>query len=89
MTDTTSAEVRKEDQNKINEFGRLNKRLHERRAEIKQLKADMERTEDASTELMMLEDGKAMLFVGESFIEVSEEYATEYCENKTQVRTTL
>ena len=65
------------DQEKINEFGRLNNRLLELRAEIKQHKLDIEKLEDATAELMMNSDGKVMLFIGESFLEVDEDYANE------------
>jgi hypothetical protein len=40
VTDLETAEVRKEDQEMINEFGRLNKKIAERRAEIKQVTLD-------------------------------------------------
>lgn len=75
-------EVRLADQEKINEFGRLNNRLLELRADIKQIKQDSEKLEDASTELMMAEGGRIMLLIGEAFVEVSEDYANEYCEKK-------
>ena len=35
--------------------------------------------------MMLLEDGKVLLYVGESFIDVSEEYAVDYCSQKTEV----
>ena len=71
-------EVRAEDQEQINEFGRMNNRLLELRADIKQLKADSEKLDDANTELMMAsEAGRTMLLMGEAFVEVSEDYATE------------
>ena len=76
-------EVRQQDQEKINEFGRLNNRLLEIRADVKQFKIDAEKIDDAGTELMMC-DGKAMLLIGETFVEVSEDYATEYCEKLTE-----
>jgi prefoldin subunit 4 len=85
-SEAEAAEVRKVDQEQINEFGRLNKKLQEIRAEIKQKGLDAEKFDDASTELMMLEGGNVMLLVGESFIEVNEEYATQYCEKKHEVR---
>eukprot|EP00349_Pseudokeronopsis_sp_Brazil_P002742 CAMPEP_0202964128 /NCGR_PEP_ID=MMETSP1396-20130829/8201_1 /ASSEMBLY_ACC=CAM_ASM_000872 /TAXON_ID= /ORGANISM="Pseudokeronopsis sp., Strain Brazil" /LENGTH=54 /DNA_ID=CAMNT_0049685981 /DNA_START=56 /DNA_END=216 /DNA_ORIENTATION=+ len=44
-------DVRFEDQEKINEFGRLNNRLLEIRADIAQLKQDIEKLDDAATEL--------------------------------------
>lgn len=80
MSTTTGdePEVRAEDQEQINEFGRMNNRLLELRAEMKQLKADSEKLDDANTELMMASgEGKTMLLMGEAFVEVSEDYATE------------
>lgn len=42
----------------------------------------MERLDDASTELMMGNDGdKVMLFMGNAFFETNEEVATQHCEN--------
>ncbi len=73
-------QVRFVDQEKINEFGKMNNRLLELRADLKQHKLDAEKMDDASAELMMSNgDGKVMLLIGESFIEVSEDYGNE-CE---------
>lgn len=47
------------------------------RADIKQYKIDGEKLDDAISDLMMSMGGNVKLFVGESFIEVSEEFATE------------
>ncbi|RYH19940.1 hypothetical protein EON65_25180 [archaeon] len=69
--------MRLEDQEKINEFGKLNNRLLEIRADIKQMKADIEKLDDATAELMMNTGGTVKLFMGESFIETDEDYATE------------
>lgn len=69
--------MRFEDQEKINEFGRLNNRLLEIRADLAQLKQDIEKLDDATTELAMNASGKVMLFVGESFLHTSEDHATE------------
>ena len=77
-------DVRFEDQEKINEFGRLNNRLLEIRADLAQLKQDIEKLDDATTELAMNASGKVMLFVGESFLHTSEDHATEYCEKKQE-----
>ena len=72
------AQVRFADQEKINEFGRLNNRLLEVSAELKQSKEDNEKLDDASAELMMANsEGKIMLLIGEAFIETSEEDANE------------
>jgi hypothetical protein len=71
------SQVRLVDQEKINEFGRLNNRLLEIRADVVQSKADAEKLDDATAEMMMNGDGKIMLLIGDSFVEVGEEYATE------------
>mmetsp|Transcript_25374 Transcript_25374/g.27735 ORF Transcript_25374/g.27735 Transcript_25374/m.27735 type:complete len:129 (+) Transcript_25374:39-425(+) len=75
-------DVRLVDQEKINEFGRLNNRLLELRADVAQFKQDIEKLDDATAELMMASGGNVMLFMGESFVEASEDYANEYCERK-------
>mmetsp|Transcript_11220 Transcript_11220/g.32287 ORF Transcript_11220/g.32287 Transcript_11220/m.32287 type:complete len:129 (-) Transcript_11220:3617-4003(-) len=79
------AEVRRADQENINQFARLNARLHEVRDELALFKKSLERLDDASTELMMQEDSdKVMLLVGESFFETSEDDATEYVESEVE-----
>ena len=81
-------DVRFVDQQKINEFGKLNNRLLELRGDIKQYREDIEKLEDATAELMMAGDGdKVMIMIGESFVSVSGDEANEYCETKTEVRT--
>jgi len=77
-------DVRFVDQEKINEFGKLNNRLLEIRADLTQYKADAEVLDDATAELMMASDGKVMLMIGDSFVEVSDDYANEYCEKKQE-----
>ena len=85
MSAENEVEVREVDQAQINEFGKLNNRLLELRADGKQYKADAERIDDAHTDMMMNSgDGKVMLLVGEAFVEVTEEYAEEYCETKSE-----
>mmetsp|Transcript_17259 Transcript_17259/g.35622 ORF Transcript_17259/g.35622 Transcript_17259/m.35622 type:complete len:132 (-) Transcript_17259:243-638(-) len=80
-----NVEVRREDQNNINKFARLNARLHELRGERKVIKQSLERLDDASTELMMSSDGdNVMLLIGESFFDTSEEEATEFCESEVE-----
>lgn len=73
-------DVRLVDQEQINEFGRLNNRLLEIRAEMKQAAVDDVKLDDASAELMMATGGgdvTVMLLIGEAFIESNEEEATE------------
>ena len=45
-----------EDQQKINRFARLNNRMEDLKEELAAKKADIQTLEDASTDLMMLED---------------------------------
>ncbi|KAJ0397586.1 hypothetical protein P43SY_001656 [Pythium insidiosum] len=72
--------VRREDQMKINEFGRNNARLYEIRDLKKALQDKLDTLDDANTELMMGDGGNVELLVGESFVEASEDFATEYLE---------
>jgi prefoldin subunit 4 len=82
MADEDTDNVKFADQQMINEFGRLNNRLLELRAERQQGKLDVEKIGDALSDLEMLLDGKAMLLIGEAFVECDEEYANEYLEGK-------
>ena len=86
MSQQEDVEVRLCDQEQINEFGRLNNRLLEVRAECKQAKADCVTLDDAISDISMVVEGKVMLFMGETFIETTEEIATTYCENILEVR---
>ncbi|KAL7467792.1 hypothetical protein ACHAXS_008031 [Conticribra weissflogii] len=78
------AEVRREDQDKINEFGRLNARLYEVRDEVSILKSLLEKIDDASTELMMGNGDRVMLRLGEAMFEATEDEATEFCEAEVE-----
>jgi prefoldin subunit 4 len=78
--DENNSEVRREDQDNINKFARLNARLHEVRREKSELGKELERLDDASTELMMGSGGSVMLFLGEAFFETKEDEATDFCE---------
>ncbi|KAL3777690.1 hypothetical protein ACHAW5_009947, partial [Stephanodiscus triporus] len=75
---------RREDQDRINEFGRLNARLHEVRDEVKKLTNLLEKIEDASTELMMGNGDRVMLRLGEAMFEATEDEATEFCEAEVE-----
>jgi prefoldin subunit 4 len=44
----------------------------------------LERIDDASTEIMMADQGKVLLFMGGAFFEASEEEATTYCEDTVE-----
>jgi len=74
------AEVRPQDQENINKFGKINARLYEAREERDKLKKKLEQLDDASTELMMGSGDKVLLNLGSAFFETSEEEATEHVE---------
>ncbi|CCI44367.1 hypothetical protein ABG067_001634 [Albugo candida] len=76
--------VRLEDQERINEFGRLNMRLAELQREKKALQEKLDTLEDAGAELMMGEGDDVYVMMGESFVETSEESAQEYLETLTE-----
>lgn len=50
-----------EDQQKINKFARLNSRLEELKEDIKNKKNEIQTLEDASTDVMMLEDDEELV----------------------------
>ncbi|KAL7429210.1 hypothetical protein ACHAXM_001586 [Skeletonema potamos] len=86
-------EVRREDQDAINEFGRLNARLDEVKRKIDSLKVryilftlkkTLEKIDDASTELMMGSGDNVMIRLGGAMFEATEEEATEYCEAEVE-----
>lgn len=79
-------EVRLEDQQRINEFGRLNTRLLEIKDDKSHIKDVLDKLDDAATELMTGEGDPVMLMLGDSFMKCEEEYATEYCERKQEER---
>ncbi|CAM9806894.1 unnamed protein product [Ascophyllum nodosum] len=79
-------EVRLEDQQKINEFGRLNARLVEIRDDKAYVKDVLDKLDDATTELMSGEGDSVMLMLGDGFVVCEEEYATEFCERKQEER---
>ncbi|EEC43207.1 predicted protein [Phaeodactylum tricornutum CCAP 1055/1] len=77
-------EVRRIDQQNINKFARLNARLHEVRAERANLQKQLERLDDASTELMMGSGDTVWMMLGEAFLATSEDDATEFCEGQVE-----
>jgi len=75
-------EVKFADQQMINEFGKLNNRLLELRAERTQAKEDLQKIGDAVGDLELVLDGGTMVLIGEAFVECDEEFANEYLEGK-------
>ena len=77
-------EVTPHDQNNINEFGRLNARLHEVKGEHEGYKKRLEKLDDACTELMMGGGDDVHLLLGDAFIVATEDDATKYCEEQVE-----
>jgi prefoldin subunit 4 len=80
-------QVRREDQDKINRFARLNARHEDLKVERRELKRALEGLDDASTELMMGTGGDdnttpVMILTGEAFLETTEDDAVQYCEQQ-------
>lgn len=73
-------QVRREDQDKINRFARLNARHEDLKVERRELKRALEGLDDASTELMMGTGENVMILSGEAFLETSEDDAVQFCE---------
>ena len=80
--DEVDVEVRLEDQMQINEFGRNNDRISEMKHEVKTMQEELERLDDANTELMMQDGDNVRLMVGDSFLHVSEDFCTDHLEQK-------
>merc|ERR1739847_196126 len=68
-----------EDQQKINQFARLNNRLEEFKDDMKSKKTEIQTLEDAGTDMMMLEDGdeKIPYQIGEVFVEMTQDEVQE------------
>lgn len=81
----SDAEVRREDQDRINQFARLNARLDEIRTERATIQHELEGLDDASTELMMLDDAdQVWLLTGEAFGATTQDEAVQHCESQVE-----
>jgi len=77
-------EVTWEDQKNINAFGRLNGHMHEIEDEIVKKKEELLNLEEASNELILLDDDEPVRFkMGEIFVEVPKEEAEQMIERAT------
>lgn len=74
-----------EDQQRINEFSRLNTKLQIVEDELRQKKNDVANIEDATGEIeSLLDDDACKIKVGEVFIQVSNEDAEEFVKQRKQ-----
>ena len=71
-----------EDQQKINKFARLNSRLEDLKDDLKAKQEETKTLEDASGDLMMLEDDdeKVLYQIGEVFVYLTQDEAQEKIE---------
>merc|ERR1711983_140504 len=77
--------ILQEDQQKINQFARLNNRLEEYKDDIKAKKNEIQTLEDASTDLMMLDDEEKVPYqIGEVFVEMTQDEVQETMEAKKE-----
>jgi len=76
-------EVRLEDQQAINQFGRLNTRMHELEDEIKEKRSQHDQLDDAANELILGDDAEPVrVQYGECYFEVGKERADELLESR-------
>lgn len=64
----------------------LNRPIDARRAYAHEVQNVLDKLDDATTELMSGEGDSVMLMLGDGFMECEEEYATNFCERKQEVR---
>ncbi|CDP06817.1 unnamed protein product [Coffea canephora] len=69
----SETEVTWEDQQKINQFSRLNNRFHELEDEIKLAKETNDNLEDASNELILTDDDIVRFQIGEVFAHIAKD----------------
>ena len=76
--------IERADQEKINQFSRLNMKFQDLEEQIKKLKEDIDNLTDANDMIFEVEDddgpGALKLFLGEAFVTVDSDAATNYVE---------
>ncbi|CAL0321018.1 unnamed protein product [Lupinus luteus] len=81
----SETEVTWEDQQNINNFGRLNNRLHELEDEIKFAKETNDNLEDASNELIITDEEVVRFQIGEVFAHVPKDEVEDRIEQMKEV----
>lgn len=64
----------------------LNRPIDAPRTYLHEVQNVLDKLDDATTELMSGEGDSVMLMLGDGFMECEEEYATNFCERKQEVR---
>ena len=84
-SDEDDVGVRLEDQQRINQFGRLNTRLHDLEDDLKQMNSKHELLDDAQNELILADDDEPIHYAfGECYYEVSKDQAEELLETQKE-----
>jgi len=82
---SAGTEVTREDQQKINTFGRLHTALKATEAELKSLQQEQAAITDASSEALLAEEAGAIkLRVGEAFFDLETDEATEALDKREE-----
>ena len=78
-------EVRIEDQQRINTFGRLNTRMKELEAELKEKRGLYDQYDDAANEILLADDDEPIRYqFGECFFETDKDSADELLEKQKE-----
>jgi len=81
--DDDDVEVRLEDQQHINTFGRMNGRLHDLEEDLKAKQAEHELLDDAANEIILADDDEPVRYAfGECYYEVTKDAADELLESQ-------
>lgn len=75
--ESTTVQVERADQERINEFGRLNDDMDGMKLELEQLKTQLANLEEASDELLLSDEELVQMFVGSSFFSLSRDEAEQ------------
>jgi len=76
--DDNDVEVRLEDQQHINQFGRLNQRMHDVEEDLKTKRSEHELLDDASNEIILADDDEPIRYTfGECYYEVTKDQCEE------------
>merc|ERR1719446_1749820 len=83
--DDDDVQVRLEDQQQINQFGRLNNQMHDMEDDLKAKQSQHELLDDAANELILADDDEPVRYAfGECYYEVTKDQAEELLETKKE-----
>jgi len=81
--DKDDVEVRLEDQQRINAFGRLNGRMHDIEEDVKAKQSQYDLLDDAANEIILADDDEPIRYAfGECYLEMTKDQADEMLEKQ-------